>query len=116
MSSKNSIGEKMDSWDQIKLLVGKSLKTLDRRKPFDILECTDTYIIVRPHENKIERRINRQEIMNTLNELRMRKSITRSEIREHHAQFNPAYVAAILASLPDIEYKLKPITLYYKPK
>ncbi len=38
--------------------------------------------------------------------------LTRSEIREEFSNFNPAYVAAILAKLPNIKHARKPIRLW----
>ncbi len=39
------------------------------------------------------------------------EELSRSEIRELFSEFNPAYVAAILAALPGVTYSRKPIAL-----
>ena len=42
-------------------------------------------------------------------------TLTRAEIRENnYSDWNPAYIAAILASFPEIEHTTNPITLYKK--
>jgi len=103
----------MEIWVEVKKLQGKTLKTLDRNNPFDIVDVGARKLIVKPHVRGIERGIRRQAIEGAFKELVMRGEITRADIRCRHSNFNPAYVAAILASLPNVTFSLKPIRLYY---
>lgn len=101
----------MNTWDEIKKLKGRTLTTLDHRKPFDIVDVTEHALIVRPHETNIERRVQRNEIEDAYKRLVAIGELTRSEIMKEFSSFNPAYVAAILAELPNIKYSRKPIRL-----
>ena len=47
------------------------------------------------------------------NYIRKHGKLTRAEIRDHnYSNWNPAYIAAILASSPEIDYTTRPITLF----
>ena len=104
----------MDIWPQIEKLHGKTLNTLDRKKPFDIVQVGEKKVIVRPHVRKLERPIRRDRIEGAYSELRLRGELSRCDIRDRYSNFNPAYIAAILASLPGVTFLLKPIRLYYQ--
>ena len=104
----------MSIWSEIEKLQGKTLNTLDRKKPFDIVYVGEQTVIVRPHVRRLERPIRRQVIEDAFAELKLRGEISRCEIRDRYTSFNPAYVAAILSSLPGVTYLLKPIRLYYQ--
>jgi len=104
----------MEIWSEIKKLKGTTLKTLDQNRPFDIVEVTDQKIIVKPHTRNIARTIERGAIEDAFGELALRGEITRADIRERYMSFNPAYVAAILATLPGATTLRKPIRLYYE--
>lgn len=102
----------MDMWLAIRQLKGKTLRTLDRNNPFDVVDITEQMIVVRPHASGIERTIRRKEIEPAFQELRARGMIERVNIRERYSNFNPAYVAAILVALPGVRCSVKPIRLY----
>ncbi len=104
----------MQLWTEIARLERHTLYTLDQRKPFDIVEVKPRAVVVRPHARDVERTISREAIEGAFGELVARGEITRTDIREKYANFNPAYVAAILAALPGVETKLKPILLRFK--
>jgi hypothetical protein len=57
--------------------------------------------------------IPRDEIEGAYNELVASGVISRTDIRAHHSNFNPAYVAALLAALPGVTASTKPIQLRY---
>ncbi len=103
----------MDVWRAIEQLEGRTLHTLDRNNAFDVGAVAEGYVIVCPHASGKERRIGRDEIEPTYQELATRGMIERADIRERYSNFNPAYVAAILAALPGIRHSSKPIRLYY---
>jgi hypothetical protein len=104
----------MNIWPEIEKLQGKTLNTLDSKKPFDVVYVGEQRVIVRPHVRKVERPIRRECIEGAYSELRLNGEISRCDIRDRYTNFNPAYVAAILASLPGVTYLLKPIRLYYQ--
>lgn len=104
----------MDVWTEIKHLEGKTLRTLDRRKPFDVVGVTGNVVLVMPHETGKERPIPWESIENAYRRLVATGQLTRSDIRADFSEFNPAYVAAILAELPGVRVSLKPITLRFK--
>jgi hypothetical protein len=103
-------------WIEIEKLAGQTLVTLDQRKPFDIVEVTDHAVVVRPHKTGIERKIQRDNIEDAFKKLIAIGKLTRSEIREEFSNFNPAYVAAILAQLPNVKHSTKPIRLWMTGK
>ena len=104
----------MDYWAEIRKLKGNTLRTLDRGNPFDVLDVTESAVIIRPHENMNERRIARKHIEGALKELVAKGEITRVTIRAKYSNFNPAYVAAILALLPHVTSTIVPIKLRHK--
>lgn len=104
----------MDFWAEIRKLKGKTLKTLDHGNPFDVLDVTDSAVIVRPHNPMDERRIQRKDIESAIKELVARGEITRQTIHQKRPKRNSARIAAILAQLPNIEATSSPITLRIK--
>jgi hypothetical protein len=97
---------------EIQELAGQTLRTLDHRKPFDVVEVTEHAVIVRPHKSEIGRQISRDTIENAFKRLVVAGEITRTEIHSEFSEFNPAYVAAILAALPNVEHSIRPIRLW----
>ena len=102
----------MDCWKEIKNLSVKTIETLDRGNSFDVVVILEQSLIVRPHSSGKERIIARNEVDGSYRELIVRGEITRSDIQERYSPRNPAYVAALLESLPNIKYSLKPIRLH----
>lgn len=98
----------MNLMNMLQALNGKELRTLGEAKPFDIIDVEPKKIIVRPHSTMNERSVLRQELEGAYNELVAVGSITRVKIESHHSPRNPAYVAAILATLPDVRHRSKP--------
>ncbi len=105
--------EKADCWQEVRKLQGQTLKTLNLGREFDILQVTDSKVEIFIHSSENPRTIRREEIEGACRELRIQGEITRTEIQQHHSSNNPAYVAAILASLPGVGYSQGPIRLYY---
>jgi hypothetical protein len=103
----------MECWEEIHKLKGRTLKTLDRGNPFDVVDVTERVVVVRPHENNKVRKIGRDRIEGAYKELIAKREITRSEIRSKYSEFNPAYIAAMLANLPGVTHITKPIRLKY---
>ena len=103
-------------WDEIKKLTGRTVKTLDQKKPFDILDVTEHAMLICPQETQTERPISRDEIEKAYRHLEAIGQITRTEIREKFSEYNPAYVAAILAELPNVRHSTRPIKLWITKK
>ncbi len=103
----------MDLWSEIAKLKGITLKTLDQNKPFDVVAVEEEAVVIKPHATGNTRVINGEEIEDAFNELMARGEITRTEIEDRFSPRNPAYVAAILAKLPGVQYDLRPIRLRY---
>jgi hypothetical protein len=101
----------MDFWREVQSLVGRNLQTLDQGKPFEVILVKDGVVIVRVGSSGKERKIRRKQIEPAWNELIRRSVLARTTIRDQYSKFNPAYIAAILAALPGIEYTQKPIIL-----
>jgi len=99
-------------WNEIRKLEGQTLRTLAKMKYFDIIEVTENGVTICPQATQNERSISRLEIENAFKRLTDTGQITRSEIQKYFSQFNPAYVAAILAELPTVQHSIRPIRLW----
>ena len=104
----------MEIWRIIKTLQGKTIKTLDRKRLFDISSVNRRGVVVVPHVSGKGRYIKRSTIEDVFSELRARGELPRSDIQNRYSSFNPAYVAALLAEHPDVEYRLRPIVLHFR--
>lgn len=99
-------------WNAIRKLKGRTLKTLDRRKPFTIVAITDNTVTVLPLSTGKERPIARVGIENAFRHLQTTGQLTLAEIEKEYASRNPVYVAAMLAELPRVQYRQNPIRLF----
>jgi hypothetical protein len=101
----------MDLAVELKKLQGKRLTTLYQNKPFEITQVSNNQIILKTSKES-QRPIPLKEIVRSWNHLEKHKKLTRSEVRDlGYSEFNPAYVVAILASLPGVTHSLGPIIL-----
>ncbi len=101
----------MSIWSSVARLKGRTLRTLDQGKSFDVLHVTDEHVLLKLHGTGRERMLWRKEIEGAYAELTLRGSISRAEIEERHSPRNPAYVAAILAATEGIVATRRPIVL-----
>jgi hypothetical protein len=99
----------MEFWKLLVGLQGKVLKTLDQGRPFDVLHVSQANVIIVPHKNNKNRTIYMKEIEGSYRKLKAIGRITRVEIEAQFSPRNPAYVAAILATLPGVRSHGKPI-------
>ena len=99
-------------WSEIEKLAGSTLCVLAYRNPFDVVEVTDAYAVVRPHVRNISRQVPRREVEAAYTDLLASGQISARQIKERHADWHSAFVCALLAELPGITYSLNPITLY----
>jgi hypothetical protein len=92
-------------------LKGKKLETLDRGKPFTVDFIHNDVIIITTSSNKT-RNVPLQGTIDAYNHLIIHGKLTRTEIEEQEYTIrNTAYMAAVLASFPEIEHTIRPITL-----
>lgn len=96
----------------MKGLIGSRLRTLDQKKPFVVKAVNQNSLTLIVESTGKQRKVQRSEIESAFNDLWLRKEISRAEIRERHSDLNPAYVASLLAEIPEVSVKLKPIRLY----
>jgi hypothetical protein len=102
----------MGIWDQIDYLGGQTLKTLEQHKPFEVMEVTASDIQIYIYSTLKKHRIKRVEIEGAWQELQEEGAITSSDIKNRYSKNSPAYIAAILASLPGVTHRIKPIQLF----
>ncbi len=101
----------MDLAVELRKLQGKRLSTLYQKKPFEIIQVSNNQIILKT-STESQRPIPLKEIALAWKHLEKNKKLTRSEVRDlGYSEFNPAYVVAILASLPGVKHSLGPIIL-----
>ena len=101
----------MDLASELKKLQGKRLSTLYQNKPFEIKQVSTNQIILKT-STESQRPIPMKELTLAWTHLEKHKELTRSQIRDlGYSEFNPAYVVAILASLPGVKHSLSPIVL-----
>jgi len=101
----------MDLIVELNKLQGKRLTTLYQNKPFEILQVSSNQIILKTSK-EAQRPIPLKEISRSLTHLEKHKQLTRSQVSNlGYSEFNPAYVVAILASLPGVSHTLGPIIL-----
>lgn len=101
----------MDLAVELRKLQGKRLTTLYQNKPFEITQVSTNQIILKTSKES-QRPIPLKEIASAWKHLEKHKKLTRSQVRDlGYSEFNPAYVVAILASLPGVKHSLGPIIL-----
>ena len=98
-------------WSEIKGMKGLTLRTLDRQNPFEIIAVTESTVIVIPKSTGKERPISRVGVENAYRHLTVTGRLTLDELESEFTPRNPVYTAAILAKIPGVQYKLKPIRL-----
>ena len=101
-------------WSHIQNLTGRTLKTLDRGNAFDIVSVGSATATVRPLASGIDRTIEREAFEQAFTELRTRGELSRTDIQKKYSSFNPAYVASMLAQVPGVSVKTRPIRLFYR--
>jgi hypothetical protein len=67
-----------------------------------------------PLSTKKERMVPRKEFEGAFRELIAFGQISRNQIMALYSPWNPVYVAAMLAELPQVTHTIRPIVLYYK--
>jgi hypothetical protein len=97
-------------------LQGKTLLTLDQKKPFEITEVSNNWLVLNT-STESQRTLPMKEIELAWNHLELHEELTMVEVRDlGYSNFNPAYVVAILANLPGVTHSIRPIILRLKDK
>ncbi len=102
----------MDIWAEVRKREGQTLRTLDRRKPFSVVSVGEAALVVRPMSTGKERAIPRKHVEAAMRQLQAAGELDAWEIDMDYAPRNAIYVAAIFATLPGVEYSLRPIYLW----
>jgi len=106
----------MNIWMEIKYLKGRTLTTLDQHKSFTIVDVSETTVIIRPLSTKIDRPISREGIEAAMNHLLTTGQLEPKEIDSQFVPRSSIYVAAILATLPEVKHSVNPIRLWISDK
>ena len=96
-------------------LAGKTLYTLDYKRPFTFESLIGNQVIITTSRGN-PRSINLENTISAYKHLLSKGELTRTEIMTHYSNFNPAYVAAILAGLDYVDFTLRPIRLFLVSK
>jgi type I restriction-modification system DNA methylase subunit len=100
-------------WRQIATEIPRQLQTLDEQKPFEITSVTHETVELIVSTGQ-PRTLQRGDIEQAWNELSRHGRVDRDQVTRF-ANFNVAYVMAILAQLPGVSHKLRPLRLMFKP-
>ena len=99
----------------IKELTGKNLNTLFQKKRFTVNGIQGNLILITTSTGT-PRNVPLQGTIDAYHHIMKQGILKSTEIRENNfSDWNPAYIAAILASFPEIEHTVRPITLHKKP-
>ncbi len=100
-------------WPSISALVGRELKTLERGRPFAVVDVAEEQVVLSPVASGKPRKISREILEETYSALRERRELTGLEIAEEFSAFNATYVVALLAALPDVAVCHRPTRLIF---
>jgi hypothetical protein len=102
-----------DCWPHIAGLKNKTLHTLDRGRPFVVVDAGDKKLVIRVSTGRL-RSIRRSEIESAFQELQTLGELSARDIAGRHARWNLSFVSTLLAALPGVDHRLRPIRLYLK--
>ena len=100
-------------WPNICTLRGRELKTLERGRPFEVLDVDSHGVLLSPVVSGKQRKIRRRTVERAFVALADRRELTSLEIADEFSAFNAVYLAALLAALPDVAVCLRPIRLIF---
>lgn len=98
---------------RLEFLKGETLQTLAQGKKFDILNVDYKGIDILVHSTNRERYITKIEIEKSWEILISNESLLGTYILNEVPSRSSAYIAAMLAQLPEVSYSLRPIELTY---
>jgi len=96
---------------ELKKLQGKPLHTLDQGKPFDVAEVSSKEIVLTISTGK-SRPVPFWKFQEAWNHLEKYKTLSLVEIRSLKiSNFHPTYIAAVIANIPRVKFRKRPILL-----
>jgi hypothetical protein len=102
----------MNRWTEVEKLRGQTLRTLDQRKSFEIIEVTANALVVLPKSTGLERPIRREGIEAAFRHLITTGQLTIKEIEMDYTPRSQVYTATILAGLPGVRHSIRPTRLW----
>lgn len=102
-----------DIWGEMARLHGKSLKTLQQRRSFTILNVCENSLTLELQENGRQKQVRRDCLQETYAVLYQRRELRLCEVSEAVGAQQAAYVATLLATLPNVAVCHKPLALIY---
>lgn len=100
-------------WPKIGALDGRELKTLERGRPFEVMDVMDDRVVVIPVFSGKQRTISRSTLEGAFGALLERRELSGVSIAGEFSAFNAAYIAALLAALPDVAVCTSPTRLIF---
>lgn len=97
--------------DRLEFLRGRTLTTLARKVKFDILDVDKTGIDIFVYSTKRERHISKREIEKSWEHLAATGSVSATYILNIVPSRSSAYIAALMAQLPEVSFSVSPIVL-----
>lgn len=98
-------------WSVLQGMRGRYISTLVHGKKFQIAMITPYELIIRPVKQRKPRTLTRECVQDAWRNLIFHRRLSINEIAEKYSKFNSAYLAAILATMPDVTYTTNPIVL-----
>lgn len=99
---------------EIEKRCGQTLRTLARHRTFELVAVGPKGLEIRIARSNKARTIPRRELEAAYEALARAGRISGGEIRQMCAGYNPAYIAAVLAQMPEVTFTLHPIVLWYR--
>ncbi len=100
-------------WAEMTCLKGIVLKTLDMRHPFKITHIEEHRLVVMALSSGRERILEREKVLDAFCTLRERGELSCKDVAVLTGEHNAAYLASLLASMPDIAVSHRPVRLIY---
>ena len=104
----------MDCWSQVQALQGRTLHTLSRNRPFEVIAVDEAQAMIKLSTGRV-RPVRRREVVDAFDGLVQAGEIDMRAIGERHSPRSATYVASLLAQLDEVRYQLKPLRLLHRP-
>lgn len=108
------MAETLDLLVEIEKRCGQTLRTLARHRSFELVAVGSKGLEIRVARSGKTRTIPRKELEAAYEALARAGRISAGEIRQMCSEYNPAYIAAVLAQMPEVTFTLNPIVLWYR--
>lgn len=100
-------------WAEVTCLKGIVLKTLELRNPFTITQVEEDRLAIQQLSSGRERFLGRDVVFQSFFLLKERGEISCRDVAQIAGDKNAAYLATLLAAMPDVAVSHKPIRLIY---